>query len=208
MVKLLVVDPHPIVCKGLELIFNEILDIKYLGCVGDGEAIFEFLKNNSVDVILTEIDLPKLNGFTAIRGIKANFPNVKVVMFSAQPEEVYAISSIKAGADGFIPKTATIITLVEAILEVANIGLYLSGPYLKLINKSAKELRQSSYYKKLSTREVEVLKLLAIGKRNKDIGKELDINEKTVSTYRIRLMKKLKVDNLVDLVNLSNTMQL
>ncbi|WP_299251094.1 response regulator transcription factor [uncultured Lacinutrix sp.] len=208
MVKLLVVDQHPIVSKGLELVFNATRDIKFMGSVDNGEAIFEFLKSTPVDVVLTEIDLPKLNGLTALRRIKSEFPETKVIMFSGQSEEVYAVSSIKAGADGFIPKTAGIITLREAILKVYKDGMYLSDTLMQRLNKNSKGLKGSAYYKKLSTREVEVLKLLASGKRNKDIAKELEINEKTVSTYRARLMKKLNVDNLVDLVNQSNTMQL
>ncbi|APX99441.1 LuxR family two component transcriptional regulator [Lacinutrix venerupis] len=208
MVKLLVVDQHPIVSKGLELVFNVSRDIKFMGSVDNGEAIFEFLKSTPVDVILTEIDLPKLNGLTAIRRIKKDFPDTKIIMFSAQSEDVYAVSSIKAGANGFVPKTAGIITLREAILKVYNNGMYLSNNLMQRLNKNSKDFKGSSYYKKLSTREVEVLKLLASGKRNKDIASELKINEKTVSTYRARLMKKLNVDNLVDLVNQSKTMEL
>jgi len=208
MVKLLVVDRHPIVSKGLELVFNAARDIKFMGSVDNGEAIFEFLKSTPVDVILTEIDLPKLNGFTAIRRIKSDFPETKVIMFSSQSEEIYAANSIKAGADGFIPKTACIITIIEAILKVFKNDTYLSDSLMQRLNKNSKNIKESSFYKKLSTREVEVLKLLASGKRNKDIAKELEINEKTVSTYKARLMKKLNVDNLVDLVNQSNIIQL
>ncbi|WP_452225221.1 response regulator [Lacinutrix chionoecetis] len=208
MVKLLVVDQHPIVSKGLELVFNAMRDIKFVGSVDNGEAIFEFLKNTPVDVVLTEIDLPKLNGITAIRRIKKEFPDTKIIMFSSQAEEVYAVSSIKAGADGYIPKTIDIISLKEAILKVNSGRMYLSDAITKRLNQNSKGLKGSSYYKKLSTREVEVLKLLASGKRNKDIAKELGINEKTVSTYRARLMKKLNVDNLVDLVEQSKNMAL
>lgn len=208
MVKVLVVDQHPIISKGLELVFNATRDIKFVGSVENGEAIFEFLKDTPVDIVLTEVDLPKLNGFTAIRRIKSEFPDTKVIMFSSQSEDVYAVSSIKAGADGFIPKSVGIITIREAILKVYKEGVYLSNSLIQRLNKSSKNLKEGSFYKKLSTREVEVLKLLTSGKRNKDIAKELGINQKTVSTYRVRLMKKMKVDNLVDLVNQSNVMQL
>lgn len=209
MVRLLVVDRHPIVSKGLELIFNATRDIKFMGSVNDGEAIFEFLKNTSVDVILIEMDLPKLNGITAMRRIKKEYPDLKVIFYSGQPENVYALSSIKAGADGFIPKTAGIITIREAILKVNNNdGIYLSNHLSHGINKDSKSFKNASFYKKLSNREVEVLKLLSVGMRNKDIALQLNINEKTVSTYRARLMKKLNVDNLVDLVNQSKMMAL
>jgi len=208
MIKLLVVDPHPIVSKGLELVFNAMRDIKFLGSVNNGEAIFKFLKHTPVDVVLTEINLPQLNGITAIRRIKKDFPNTKIIMFSSQAEEVYAISCIKAGADGYIPKTTDVISLKEAIIKVNSGKTYLSDDFTKRLTQNSKGLKGSSYYKKLSTREVEVLKLLASGKRNKDIAKELVINEKTVSTYRARLMKKLNVDNLIDLVEQSKIMEL
>ncbi|MEJ6791892.1 MAG: response regulator transcription factor [Lacinutrix sp.] len=208
MVKLLVVDPHPIICKGLELLFRTSQNIKIIGSVSSGDAILDFLKRNPVDVVLTEIDLPNLNGLTAIRHINAAFPKVKIILYSAQPEEVYALSSIKAGANGFVSKSESLDALKDAIIKVNNGGLYLNKVLLEQLNKQAKGFKGNTYYKKLSTREVEVLKLLASGKRNMEIALELDINEKTVSTYRARLMKKLNVDNLIDLVEQSKNILL
>jgi len=200
MVKLLVVDQHPVLRKGLELIFAPSREIKLMGSVGDGEAIFDFIKKTNIDVILTEIDLPKLNALTALRRLKKEFPKIKVIIFSALPEGVYALSSIKAGADGFIPKTIDVFSLNDAIIKVKNGGIYLSETIAKRLSQNSKSKNNNAFYKKLSTREVEVLKLLSVGKRNKEVAEELSINEKTVSTYRARLMKKLNVTNLVDLV--------
>lgn len=208
MIKLLVVDEHPIVRKGLELVFGVSQDIKFMGSVGDGEAIFDFIKNTPVDVIVTEIDLPKLNGITALRRLKKEFPKVKVIIYSGQPEYVYAVSAIKAGAAGYVPKTADILTLKEAIVKVTNGDVYLSHELTQRLALGTKANKTSPFYKRLSTREVEVLKLLSSGKRNKEIAEELNINEKTVSTYRARLMKKLNVTNLVDLVNQANQLEL
>jgi len=206
MIKLLVVDQHPIVSKGLELIFGNSREIRFSGAVTDGESVFDFIKKNAIDVILMEIDLPKLNGITALRRLKKEFANTKVIIFSAQPEEVYAVSAIKAGASGYINKSTDIITIKEAIVKVHEGGTFLSNELSK--NLAFGKKSSNSFYKKLSTREVEVLKLLSSGKRNKEIAKELGINEKTVSTYRSRLMKKLNVTNLVDLVNTSSRMSL
>ncbi|GGH40818.1 ligand-binding protein SH3 [Mangrovimonas yunxiaonensis] len=202
MIKLLVVDNHPIVRKGIELLFLSSPNIKVVGGVGNGEAIFEFLRYNPADVILCEVDLPKLNGITALRRLTKEFPNIKVLMFTSQPEEIYALNTIKAGAAGYLSKTANIITLKEAITKVSQGETFLSPnlneqlTYRRKINR-----RSGSFYKKLSTREIEVLKLLSAGKKNKEIAQELEINEKTVSTYKSRLMKKLDVNNIVDLVN-------
>lgn len=205
MIKLLVVDQHPIVTKGLEVMFNATRDINCVGFVNNGEAVFEYLEQTPVDVILTEIDLPKLNGISVLKRMKSDFPNVKVIIFSALPESVYALSLIKAGAHGFIPKSASLSVIKQAIFKVNTDGLYLSDEFNQRLKQNTKDLKGITYYKKLSTRELEVLKLLASGKRNKDIAKALAINEKTVSTYRARLMKKLKADNLLELVNISNT---
>jgi DNA-binding NarL/FixJ family response regulator len=208
MIKLLVVDHHPIIRKGLELLFVTSPHIQVTGSVDDGEAIFDFLKHNRVDIILCETDLPKLNGITALRRLKREYPDIKVIMFSGQPEEVYAINTIKAGASGYLSKTANIITLKEAILKVHDGGMYLSRDLEQRFSMGRRVNRSGSFFKKLSTREVEVLKLLSIGRKNKEIATELSINEKTVSTYKARLMKKLNVSNLIDLVNQAKLLEL
>jgi len=208
MIKLLVVDHHPIIRKGLELLFVTSSTEQVVGSLDNGEAIFDFLRRESVDIILTEIDLPKLNGITALRRLKSEYPNIKVIMFSMHPEAVYGISVIKAGASGYVCKTANIFTLKEAISKVANGGTYLSNDLSQSMLYGSRSNRTGSSYKKLSTRELEVLKLLSIGKKNKDIAQELTINEKTVSTYKTRLMKKLNVSNIVDLITQAKLLEL
>ncbi len=207
MIKLLIADHHPIIRKGLELLFSASSNIKIVGSVDDGEALIDFIRKTPVDIILMEIDLPKLNGLTVLRVLKAEFPNIKAIIFSGQPEEVYAINAIKAGASGYISKAVNIITINEAILKVNDGGIYLSEEFNKQLNLGKKITRSGSFYKKLSTREAEVLKLLCVGRKNKEVAKELNVNEKTVSTYKARLMKKLKVSNLIDLVNQAKLME-
>lgn len=201
MIKVLVVDYHPIVRKGLKLFFESDPDIEVVGTVGTGIEIFEFIRRYPVDVIISEIDLPELNGITALRAIKKEHENVKVIMFSYHPEEIYAISTIKAGASGYLSKTVDTETIREAIIKVHNGDIYLSDNMAKHLHFNETRNSKSKLYKRLSTREVEVLKLLSTGKKNKEIALELDINEKTVSTYKARLFKKLNVTNLVDLIH-------
>lgn len=201
MIKLLVVDFHPIVRTGLKLLFETDPDIEVVGSVGSGIDIFEFVRRHPVDVIISEIDLPELNGITALRALKKEPSEVKVIMFSYQPEEIYAISTIKAGASGYVHKSASTDTLKEAIHKVHGGGIYLSEVMSKHLNFNDTKNKKNRMFKKLSTREVEVLKLLSSGKKNKEIALELDINEKTVSTYKARLFKKLNVTNLVDLIH-------
>ena len=206
MIKLLIADPHPIVRKGLEHLFSSSSNIKIVGSVDNGESLLEFLKKEPVDIVLSEIDLPKLNGLTVLRYLKNDYPNVKAVMFSAQPEEVYGLNAIKAGAMGYVSKNVNIIAINEAIMKVNDGGVYLSNELTQQLAFGSRTNKSGSFFKKLSTRETEVLKLLAIGKKNKEVSKELNINEKTVSTYKARLMRKLKVTNMVDLVNQAKLM--
>lgn len=201
MIKVLVVDSHPIIRKGLKLLFDTDSDIEVVGTVGTGIEIFEFIRRYPVDVLISEIDLPELNGITALRAIKKEHKDLRVIMFSHHPEEIYAISTIKAGASGYLSKTVDTETIKKAVIKVHNGGIYLSDNMEKHLHYDDTRNKKSKLYKRLSTREVEVLKLLSSGKKNKEIAQELDINEKTVSTYKARLFKKLNVSNLVDLIH-------
>lgn len=201
MIKVLVVDSHPIVSTGLKLFFDTSPDIEVIGTIGSGVEIFEFIRRHQVDVIISEIDLPELNGITALRAIKKEHQEVKVIMFSYQPEEIYAISTIKAGAAGYLHKSVSTDIIREAILKVHRGAIYLSDAMNKHLNYNDTKNKKNKLFKRLSTREVEVLKLLSTGKKNKEIAQELEINEKTVSTYKARLFRKLHVTNLVDLIH-------
>lgn len=201
MTKVLVVDSHPIIRTGLKLLFETVNDIQVVGTIGSGIEIFEFVRRNSVDIIISEIDLPELNGITALRAIRKEYKSIKVIIFSSQPEEIYAISTMKAGASGYLSKTVGTDSIIEAIRKVSSGGTFLSESVSKNMRYQDTRMTKSRLFKRLSTREVEVLKLLSSGKKNKEIAQELDINEKTVSTYKARLYKKLNVTNLVDLIH-------
>ena len=159
MIKVLVVDNHPIVRKGLELVFREHNDIQVVGSVGSGVEIFEFVRRHPVDVIISEIDLPELNGITALRAIKKEHSDINIIMFSYHPEEIYAISTIKAGASGYVSKKESIEVIEKAILQAYKGELYLSEKMAKHLKYDDTKKSRSRIYKRLSTREVEVLKL-------------------------------------------------
>ncbi|WP_299130190.1 response regulator transcription factor [uncultured Winogradskyella sp.] len=201
MIRILVVDNHPIVRKGLELYLNKNVKFKVVGSLSSGIEIFEFVRRHKVDVIISEIDLPELNGITALRAIKKENKSINVLMFSHQPEEIYAISTLKAGASGYLNKDASVEAIEAAIEKIYNGDISLSDKMDKHLHYEDTRKSRSRLFKKLSTREVEVLKLLSIGRKNKEIAEELDINEKTVSTYKARLFKKLNVTNIIDLIH-------
>lgn len=209
MSSILIADHHPITREGITSLLKENDDLNIVGCVTSGTDLFKFLKNTVPDVLVMEIDLPEINGISALRTIKTQYPGTKMLVFTCHPEEMYALSAIKAGASGYLSKTVSTESLQQAIQQVARGGIYLNKTITDKINNGfAQSNSLIAKFKKLSTREAEVLNMLANGKRNKDIADALDINEKTVSTYKTRLLQKLKVDNLADLIHQTRLLQL
>ena len=123
------------------------------------------------------------------------------LIYSSQAENIYAANTIKTGASGYLSKSATTATIKRAILKVFKGGIYVSNAMARKLTFE-KTQEQTNLYNKLSTREIEVLNLICSGKKNNEMAVELNINPKTVSTYKTRLMKKLQVNNIIALIDL------
>ena len=201
MIRVFVADHQPIVSYGIRMLFENSKDIKIVNTANSATQLLDYLKKSNTDIVLMTMDLPDINGITVLRTIKKEFNDVRVIIFSTHPEDIYAISAIKAGASGYLSKTVTTATIKRAILTVFKGGIYVSKELAESLTFEKNNLGTMNLYKKLSTREVEVLKLISSGKRNIEIADQLNINEKTVSTYKLRLMKKLNVSNLVELID-------
>ena len=201
MIRVLVADHQPIVNYGIRMLFENSNDIKVVNTVNTAKQLINYLKKGTVDLVLMSMDLPDKNGITILRTIKKNYNNVRVIIFSAQPENIYATSGIRAGASGFLSKSATTSTIKKAILKVYKGGMYVTNTMAQKLTFD-KNQNDSDLYHKLSMREIEVLKLICNGKKNNEIADELSINPKTVSTYKSRLMAKLNVTNLISLIDL------
>jgi two-component system, NarL family, response regulator, fimbrial Z protein, FimZ len=131
-----------------------------------------------------------------------------VLVFTNLNEQVYAPNAIKAGVLGFVHKSAKLETLGTSIIRVQQGIVMLSDSIKKNLALIAKQNKSERLYRKLSNREIEVLRYLSDGKKNNEISKLLNLNEKTISTYKLRLLQKLNVTNLVDLVNKAKTLDI
>ncbi|MGB0185749.1 MAG: response regulator [Flavobacteriaceae bacterium] len=201
MIRVLVADHQPIVNYGIRMLFENSNDIKIVSTANTAKQLINYLKKGTVDLVLMSMDLPDKNGITILRTIKKNYNNVRVIIFTAQPENIYATSGIRAGASGFLSKSATTSTIKKAILKVYKGGMYVTNTMAQKLTFD-KNQNDTDLYQKLSVREIEVLKLICNGKKNNEIADELNINPKTVSTYKSRLMVKLNVTNLISLIDL------
>ena len=208
MSTVLIADQHPVIAESIKYILETNDFINVIGQVLTGKELFKYLENRAPDVLMIEIDLPQLNGIHALRQIKQQYPHIKILVFSCHPEEMYALSAIKAGAAGYISKTNPADIVYKAIKQVTRGGIYLNEEITQKLNSGISNgQNQISRFKKLSSLETEVLNLLSSGKRNKDIAEALSINEKTVSTYKARLLKKLDADSVAELITQSRLLQ-
>ena len=208
MKKVVIAEHHPVTRKGISFLLNSTNEYKIVGKVSRGSELLKCLENEQPDILILELDIPEINGFHALRSIRDEFPKTKIAIFSSHPEEIYALRSIKSGAAGYIPKTSSKEIFLQAIKRIALGGIFLNDELAASFNtRSVNDNSVIGRYKKLSAREIEVLNLLSNGKRNKDIATLLEINEKTVSTYKTRLLKKLQITSLAELINQARMFQ-
>lgn len=208
MKKVVIADHHPVTAIGVEVLLNSTNEYSIVGKVGKGSELLALLEKVRPDLLILELNIPEINGFHALRSIREEFPRTRIAIFSSHPEEIYALRSVKSGAAGYIHKTSSKEVFLQAIKRISLGGVYLNEELTAALNNNS--LKNNSVlerYKKLSAREIEVLNLLSNGKRNKDIALLLEINEKTVSTYKTRLLNKLNVTSLAELINQARMFQ-
>ena len=201
MIRVFVADPHPIIHKGLKAVFRNSNEISVVGkglCYLD---MFDYLNSKKVDVVILELELPGFEEIRTLRRLKDQYSDVRFLIFTSLSEEIYAISALKYGASGFLCKKNPLKRLKDAILKISTGGVYITNELAEHMAFNEAGVNQSALINRLSEREIQVLRLLLSGNRNKEIAIKLSISDKTVSTYRSRLMEKLKVKNLVEMLN-------
>lgn len=208
MIKVLIADNHPIIRMGVRQVLESTPGFEMVKDVATTDELFKSLETSTPDVVMLEMDIPDINGIAALRKIKKEYPDVKVLMYSGQSEDVYALSAIRAGAFGYLAKSSDIEYIIAAVKKVSEGSMFITNELAQRLAFDEGTKKPRRFFRKLSTREVEVLKLLASGKRNKEVAQGLNLNEKTVSTYKARLMKKLNVDNMVDLLQQAKALEL
>jgi len=208
MIKVCLADNHPVVHFGVKSYLKDHDDISIVANVGNFMMVRDILLTKEIDVLVLDLELEGLSSIFEIKNILKNFPKTKIIIFSNLSEQIYAPNAIKAGVSGFVSKKEKLETLGQAIVKVSQGKIILNETVKKNLALIAKQNKSERLYRKLSNREVEVLRYLSDGKKNNEISKILGLNEKTISTYKLRLLQKLNVTNLVDLVNKAKTLEI
>ena len=205
MKKFLLIDDHVVVRSGIKMLLTDIYKDAQIEEATNGATAQSILKLNSFDLALLDIQMPETDTLALMENFKLNFPNLKVLVFSMSPENIYAVRFIRAGAKGFINKDAPLTELKLAIEQVLNGKKYMSDDMLGLLAEGSSLQAISNPFSKLSAREFEIVSLLLHGKTISKIAQDLSLGISTVGTHKGRIFTKLNVTNLLELKELSNT---
>jgi two-component system, NarL family, invasion response regulator UvrY len=206
-IKIIIADDHPLFRRGLKHALEETSDIEVIGEASNGDNLLTLVKNCIPDLILLDIAMPGKSGLELLKQLKNDYPKIPILILSVYPEEQYAVRFLKAGASGYLTKESAAEKLSEAIRKIAGGGKYAST---QVIEKLAFDFSNSEKppHEILSDREYQVFGMIAIGKSLTEIGVDLSLSVKTISTHRTRILEKMKMKKNAELIHYAITRNL
>lgn len=199
MLRLAIVDDHQIVRRGFRDMLEGELDIKVQFEAASGEEALQQLREHDCDVLLLDLSLPGLGGVDVLRTVRQRHPDLRVLILSGYPEDRYALSMLKSGAEGYLCKDCDRLDLLRAVRTVAQGRRYVSRKTAELLADELSGHAGGQPHEALSEREMQVFLRLARGESVTEIGQALHLSVKTISTYRTRLLEKLGVSSNAEL---------
>jgi two-component system nitrate/nitrite response regulator NarL len=203
-ITILVVDDHPMVLEGMKSMLTEIAFVSITGLAQNAQQALEIMSTSQPDIIITDINMPEINGIELTSKICATYPKVKVIAMSTYNERSYISQMIQQGASGYLLKSASKEEIESAILTVFEGKYYLSID-VDFENKTPEDIKKIPV---LTSREKEVLLLIAEGMTNAQIAKHLFVSQYTVDSHRKNLLTKFDVNNTAGLIKLAVRMGL
>ena len=198
--RVLVADDHPIVLKGIKQVLGETPDIIIGGDARTGEEVLRKVRQGRWDVLVLDFRMPGLHGLDLIRQIKRDNPKLPVLVLSMHAEDQFAVRLLKGGASGYITKESAPGELVKAIRKVCSGGTYISAQLAAQLAGNLAQPQEQFSHHALSGREHEVLCRIGEGQSVTDIAEALALSVKTVSTYRARILDKMRLKSTADLI--------
>lgn len=199
--KILIVDDHALVRQGLRLLLQDEFENVVIEAAGNASNALELAASQKFDVVVLDLNLPGRSGFEVLQELKQRQPELPVLVLTAYPEDQLSIRTLAAGAAGYVTKQSANEDLVNAVRKVLSGKTYVS---VELAEKIAGRIRRgvaSAPHENLSPREFEVMTKLATGRSLTEIAEELSLSVKTISTFRTRVMRKLGLNNNVELAH-------
>jgi len=201
MIRILIVDDHPVVRRGLRAALEEMTDMKVVDEAQDGPDALKKARALTPDVVLLDISLPGQSGLDILKHLHAEMPEIRILILSTYPEKQYAIRCLRNGALGYLTKESASEELVNAVRKVAGGRKYVSTSLGELLASELHTNQAKMPHEDLSDREFSVLCLLGRGKTVSQIARLLSLGVPTVNTYRSRLLEKMKMDSTAQLMH-------
>jgi len=189
--KILIADDHSIVREGLKQYVKTLDEVKLIDEAVDGNEAWAKIKDGSYDLVILDVSMPGLSGLDILQKMREKNLQVRVLMLSVHPQEQYAIHAFKLGASGYISKDNAYDELTLAIRKIASGSRYISSAFAEKLAFNGFDSDTQELHDKLSERELQVMVMLAKGKSVTEIAEEIFISDKTVSTYRTRILEKM-----------------
>lgn len=206
LVKLYLADDHQILLDGMIAFFNELKDFEVVGAANDGVTLLRELQKRIPDIVLLDMNMPKLDGISALKRIKKEYPQIKVIMLSNYSQSRFIKEARENGADGYVLKNGSKKELLEAI-ETVKIGNLYFDKATHINNgygvKAEPSQFDDDFIKKyqLTKREIEIIKLICTGLSTRELSEKLFISEFTINTHRKNILAKLSVKNSAGIIN-------
>ncbi|MBT9505900.1 response regulator transcription factor [Rhodoferax sp.] len=200
MIRVLVVDDHTIFRTGLRRLLSDESDLRVEDEAKDIPEMFSKLRRAKFEVVLLDVNMTGRSGLESMQSIRAEFPDLPVLLLSMYPAEQYALVALRAGASGYLTKDVEADELIRAIREVASGKRYLTSIAAERLLMQTETPGDQPPHHTLSARENQIMTLMVQGNSLTDIGVKMFISVKTVSSYRTRILRKLGVENNAELV--------
>jgi DNA-binding NarL/FixJ family response regulator len=199
--RVLLVDDHALVRAGIRALIEGKKGIEVIAETGDGHEALRLIDEMHPDLVLLDLTMPALSGFGVLEHITKQYPDTRVIILTVHDGTEYTMRALRAGASGYVPKSAASNELEEAIVTVMQGGTYVSGEMSKKsLIQYAKANTQQDLLASLTGRQLEILKLIAEGHSTKDIARKLNISVKTVESHRAKLTERLGIHDVAGLV--------
>jgi DNA-binding NarL/FixJ family response regulator len=202
--RILIAEDHETVREGLRLIVNEQADMEIIGEAGDGRTAVRLAQELKPDIVLMDVSMPELNGLVAAAQLKRIAPDIKIITLTRHTDEAYIKELLQAGVSGYVLKQSSSVELIRAIRTVANGGKYIDpaimGKVMSGYVEKQSKINDKTEMAQLTTRESEILRLIALGHSNKEIAEQSDVSVKTVEAHKANCLKKLGITNRKEII--------
>lgn len=200
MIRIVIADDHAVVREGLKRIISSAHDMTVVGEAANGSEVIQRVRESDFEVLVLDLSMPGRSGMELIKLVHCEKPRLRILVLSMHEELQYAVRSIKSGANGYLTKESAPTQLMQVVRKVAAGGAFISNSVAEQLALGSMFESNCAAHERLTDREFEVFRLIAMGMSVTDIAARLNLSAKTISTHKANLMQKMSLQNQSDLI--------